>query len=81
MDEVSIITLKHLNKELTAEYGQFHRYPKAVKAGIKSLEAWEAVKDEIAGTDFDFGDYYDNTETIQKMVLEIIDKHLQGVKQ
>jgi len=30
---------------------------------------------EIAQMDFDFGDFYDHTETIIKMVLKVIDKY------
>ena len=33
----------------------------------------EALKEQINATDFDFGDYYDNTEEIRKRVCEAID--------
>lgn len=33
----------------------------------------EALKEQINATDFDFGDYYDNTEEIRKRVCEVID--------
>ena len=34
----------------------------------------EALKEQINATDFDFGDYYDNTDEIRKRVCEAIDK-------
>ena len=36
----------------------------------------EALKEQINATDFDFGDYYDNTEEIRKRVCEAIDNAL-----
>ena len=40
----------------------------------------EKVKEEIKHTDFDMMDYYDHTETIREMVLNVINKHLGGKK-
>lgn len=37
--------------------------------------ALDNIRSEIEHMDFDFGDYYDNTDTIIEMVLEVIDKH------
>lgn len=33
----------------------------------------EALKEQINATDFDFGDYYDNTEEIRERVCDVID--------
>lgn len=33
----------------------------------------DALKDQINATDFDFGDYYDNTKEVRKRVCEVID--------
>ena len=39
----------------------------------------DKIEDEVAQTDFDFGDYYDNTELIIEMVCNIIDKYKIGI--
>ena len=38
-------------------------------------ETLEKIRAEIKQKDFDFGDFYDHTETIREMVVEIIDKY------
>jgi hypothetical protein len=35
----------------------------------------DKIRAEIGQTDFDFGDFYDHTDTIIQIVLEIIDKY------
>ena len=40
----------------------------------------EKIKAEIELMDFDFGDYYDNTDTIIEMVSKVIDKHIEKLK-
>jgi hypothetical protein len=35
----------------------------------------DKIRAEIEQTDFDFGDFYDHTDTIIQIVLEIIDKY------
>ena len=45
--------------------------------GIKELEK---IKAEIEQMDFDFGNYYDNTDTIIEMVSNVIDKHIAELK-
>lgn len=45
--------------------------------GIKELEK---IKSEIEQMDFDFGNYYDNTDTIIEMVSNVIDKHIAELK-
>jgi hypothetical protein len=37
--------------------------------------ALDKIRAEIEQTDFDFGDFYDHTDTIIQIVLEIIDKY------
>lgn len=45
----------------------------AIKA-LKQEPILDKVKAEIKYMDFDFGDFYDHTETIIERVLEVIDK-------
>lgn len=40
----------------------------------------EKIKAEIELMDFDFGDYYDNTDIIIEMVSKVIDKHISELK-
>lgn len=49
----------------------------ALNMAIKALEQepiFDKIRAEIEQMDFDFGDFYDNTDTIVKMVLQVIDK-------
>lgn len=40
----------------------------------------EKIKAEIELIDFDFGDYYDYTDTIIEMVSKVIDNHISELK-
>ncbi len=51
----------------------------AVRISIKSLEAWEAVRQEINDLFGEPAHYMPNYDAY-KIFLEIIDKHLQEVK-
>ena len=44
-------------------------------ANIKPTIEIEQIRAEIGQMDFDFGDFYDHTDTIIEMVLEVIDKY------
>lgn len=44
------------------------------------VEELEKIKAEIELMDFDFGDYYDNTDTIIEMVSKVIDNHISELK-
>ena len=51
---------------------------KHFQMAIKALEqesVLDKIKAEIEQMDFDFGDFYDNTNTIIEMVLGVIDKY------
>lgn len=39
------------------------------------IDVLDKIRAEIEEMDFDFGDFYDHTDTIIEMVLEIIDKY------
>ncbi len=53
---------------------------KAIDIAVKSLEAWENVRQEV--NDLFFGPaYYMANYDAYKMFLEIIDKHIQEVKE
>ena len=39
------------------------------------LGVLDKIKAEIKQMDFDFGDFYDHTNTIREMILEVIDKY------
>ena len=46
--------------------------------GIEALEQepiLDKIRAEIEQMDFDFGDFYDHTDTIVEMVLQVIDKY------
>lgn len=40
----------------------------------KGIELIDKIRAEIEQMDFDFGGFYDHTNTIREMVLEVIDK-------
>ena len=42
---------------------------------LKNSLALDQIRAEIEQTDFDFGDYYDHTEDIRGLVVEVIDKY------
>lgn len=51
---------------------------RALKFSIKALEQkpiLDKIKADIESMDFDFGDYYDNTNEIIEMVCKVIDKY------
>ena len=41
----------------------------------------EDIKAEIEQMDFDYGDYYDNTESIRKDVVEVIDNYKTKIEE
>lgn len=41
----------------------------------------EDIKSEIEQMDFDYGDYYDNTESIRKDVVEVIDNYKTKIEE
>ena len=43
--------------------------------GCKDCKAIDAIKSEIEHMDFDFGDFYDHTDSIVEKVLQVIDKY------
>jgi hypothetical protein len=50
----------------------------ALQMAIKALEqepAIDKIRAEIKQMDFDFGDFYDHTDRIREMVLEVINKY------
>ncbi len=49
-------------------------YEQGYRQGVSDVI--NKVKTEIENTDFDFGDYYDHTDTIRKVVCEILDQYL-----
>lgn len=65
---------EELKKALDYDRQQYDKGYKDALAEIR--EKIENVKTEIKHTDFDMLDYYDNTDTIREMVLNVIDKHL-----
>ena len=38
----------------------------------------DKIRAEIKQMDFDFGDYYDHTDRIREMVLEVVNKYKEG---
>lgn len=40
----------------------------------------QALKTEIEGMDFDFGDFYDHTESIIEMVTQVIDRKIEKLE-
>lgn len=60
---------------------------KALDKAIEALEnqkniikELEKMKAKIEQMDFDFGDYYDYTDTIIEMVSKVIDNHISELK-
>lgn len=52
----------------------------AIKQGTPLSEELEKINEEIELMDFDFGDYYDHTDTIIEMVSKVIDNHIEELK-
>lgn len=44
------------------------------------IEELEKIKAKIELMDFDFGDYYDNTDIIIEMVSKVINNHIKELK-
>ena len=73
--------LKDKNKQLTDLLYEQTKNLDSLNLETERLEdGIEKVKEEIKHTDFDMMDYYDHTETIREMVLNVINKHLGGKK-
>lgn len=52
----------------------------ACVASIKEGKSIDELIEKINGMDFDFGDYYDHTETIQNMVIKVIKEYCEVTK-
>lgn len=48
---------------------------KDIKQNYISKDVLDKIRAEIIQMDFDFGDFYDHTDTIKEMVVEVIDKY------
>ena len=55
-------------------------YHEMILNGIPLSEELEKIKAEIELMDFDFGDYYDHTDTIIEMVSKVIDNYISELK-
>ena len=62
---------------INVKYEDVIQIPLEVIANSTPLED---IKTEIEKMDFDFGDYYDHTDSIINMVLETIDNHIKEDK-
>ncbi len=65
MSEISEIEIESMTKE--------QNYMRGYKDG--KFDALDKIRTEVEQMDFDFGDFYDNTDTIVEMVLQVIDKY------
>lgn len=45
------------------------------------IDELEKIKVKIEQMDFDFGDYYDNTDTIIKMISNVIDNRIEELEE
>lgn len=48
----------------------------AIRKGAPLLNLLESIKIDIDKLDFDFGDFYDHTESIHEMIDEVWNKHI-----
>lgn len=96
MSDVSPFENNETNQETTEELKEKEHYEtgdsckvivEAIDKAIQSLEnqssvieELEKIRSEIELTDFDFGDYYDHTDTIIEMVSKVIDKRIAELK-
>ncbi|MBO7733855.1 MAG: hypothetical protein J6S67_14930 [Methanobrevibacter sp.] len=55
-----------------------HGYKQAERDFIKELEK---IKAELNNLDFDFGNYYDETEAILNKINSVLDKYIKENKQ
>lgn len=53
-------------------------YEEMTKPLDRDIECLDKIKAEIEQMDFDFGDFYDHTDSIVKMVLQVIDKYKES---
>lgn len=54
-------------------------YYDGFKNGLRTAEwRYNKIRAEIEQMDFNFGDFYDHTNTIREMVLAVIDKYKTG---
>lgn len=44
------------------------------------IEELEEIKAELNNLDFDFGNYYDETEAILNKINSVLDKHIKELK-
>ena len=52
-----------------------------IENGIPLEEELEKIKAELNNLDFDFGNYYDETEAILIKINSVLDKHIKENKQ
>ena len=64
MSEISEIEIESMTKE--------QNYMRGYKDG--KSDVLDKIRAEVEQMDFDFGDFYDNTDSIVEMVLQVIDK-------
>ncbi len=48
----------------------------AIRKGVPLFNVLESIKIDIDKLDFDFGDFYDHTESIHEMIDEVWNKHI-----
>ena len=48
--------------------------------GIPLEEEFEKIKAELNNLDFDFGNYYDETEAVLNKINSVLDKHIEELK-
>lgn len=65
MSEISESEIKSMTKE--------QNYMRGYENG--KSDVLDSIRSEIESMDFDFGDYYDHTSTIIKMMCEVINKY------
>ena len=66
------------NHGIADSLATLHNLPSAQPEIIircKDCKAIDAIKSEIEQMDFDFGDFYDHTDSIVEKVLQVIDKY------
>lgn len=68
MSEISEIEIESMTKE--------QNYMRGYKDG--KSDALDKIRAEVEQMDFDFGDFYDNTDSIVEMILQVIDKYKTG---
>jgi len=62
-------------KKLDHDEITLDEYDKLIMPLHREVDTLDKIRAEIEEMDFDFGDFYDHTDTIIEMVLEIIDKY------